>query len=298
MSRAKKVILWGIGAAYNKMKNIFSYHELTGQLEIVGITANFMPAGKRLDGIALYRPAEIGKLEYDYIAILADDSFGEIVSEATAMGIERNRLLHYKIFQIPGLVFEEYLKLKESRLTILSNNCWGGMVCHTLGLECCSPTKNLFIKDEDYLKFLSGLKRYMMKTPEYARRETDVHSNAEYPVLVLGDIELHCNHSADVGQAVRDWNRRGAKINYDNLLFEMYTEDVNVALRFAHLESNCRKVCFVPWEMDGECFVHLRREACGQEFWEVVNRSASPEGTQYHLMEILSGNCKNCRLRP
>lgn len=255
-SRGKKYkfVLWGIGAIYNRLKNTLSYYELTNQMEVVGLVARDIPNAKTLDGVPLHKSARIKELKYDYILILSDDWFKEIVIDAMKYGIKREKLIHYKILQIPGMVLEEYLSLHKSCPTIISNNCWAGIIYNTLGLECCSPTKNLFIKDGDYIKFISDLEKYMAEVPIYSHNEVDVHSNREYPVLMLGDIEVHCNHTENPEQAIRDWKRRAEKVNFKHIFIEMYTERLEVAEAFRNVACDYKRVCFVPWETEEDCF--------------------------------------------
>lgn len=288
--RKHRFVLWGIGAVYNKMRNALSYYELTGQLEIVGIVAKDAPKARTLDGIPLYRSERVGELEYDYVLVLSDNRFLEIAADAARCGIKRERLLHYKVLQIPGMVLGEYIKLYESRLTVISNNCWGGIAYSTLGLECLSPTKNLFLEDGDYIRFISDLRGYLAVRPRYSHTGVDAHSGEEYPVLTLGDINIHCNHAADPERAIDDWDRRTKKVNFDNMLVEMYTEDRRVARAFQDVACGCRKVCFVPWETKEPFLVHVEEEAWHKGFWDAVNRGASAGGIQLDLVKLLGGD--------
>ena len=298
-SRGKKYkfVVWGIGAIYNRLKNTLSYYELTNQMEVVGLVARDIPNAKTLDGVPLHKSARIKELKYDYILILSDDWFKEIVIDAMKYGIKREKLIHYKILQIPGMVLEEYLSLHKSCPTIISNNCWAGIIYNTLGLECCSPTKNLFIKDGDYIKFISDLEKYMAEVPIYSHNEVDVHSNREYPVLMLGDIEVHCNHTENPEQAIRDWKRRAEKVNFKHIFIEMYTERLEVAEAFRNVACDYKRVCFVPWETEEDCFMYLEKLPGQKEFWETVNGCASINGIQLNIIKLLNGRNDSNRLR-
>lgn len=85
--------------------------------------------------------------------------------------------------------------------------------------------------------------------PSLARMNRDVHTNVEYPVLLLDDVELHCNHETDAQNAISTWNRRCKKVNLDNLFVEMYTLDRNIAEKFCQLEKYEKKVCFVQFKV-------------------------------------------------
>ena len=49
-------------------------------------------------------------------------------------------------------------KLKGTDFTIISNNCWGGMVYESYNLPKESPTVGLFFFADDYIFFLKNLK--------------------------------------------------------------------------------------------------------------------------------------------
>ena len=55
----------------------------------------------------------------------------------------------------------EKRKLIKNDFTIISNNCWGGMVYESYDLIKQSPTVGLFMIASDYIKFLSKLDEYI-----------------------------------------------------------------------------------------------------------------------------------------
>lgn len=290
-----KIILWGIGYVYNRTQSLIKYFELLNQIEIVGITAQKVPCAKMLDGYRIFEIKEIQKVEYDYIIVLSDNYYEEIVKTAVnEFGIERKKVINYKILHIPNINMNQYFKLYESELTILSNNCWGGIAYNTLGMECLSPFKNLFINDYDYLIILSNLKYYIGINPQFSRNETDIHTGIEYPVLKIENIEIHCNHYTDSCKAIDDWIRRAKKINYDNILCEMYTENRNIAEKFNNLKQYNNKICFVPWQSKNKNDIYLKLGYNQTEFYQAVNSTAllDNNGIQYSLLDFLSGTSK------
>ena len=52
-------------------------------------------------------------------------------------------------------------KIKDKEFTIISNNCWGGMIYESYGLQKQTPTVGLFIMPDDYIKFLRNLREYV-----------------------------------------------------------------------------------------------------------------------------------------
>ena len=245
------IIIWGIGKIYNQMRNNISYFEEKYQIKVEYILAS-NPYMKKLDGYIVKSPEDISNLDYDYIIIMSDDYYEEILNEALIRRVERDKIISYKVLQIPNINLNRYFYLKEKNISIISNNCWGGVIYSTLGLECLSPFKNLYLTDEDYLKVISNLEYYLKQEPVFDRLEKDPHSCKQYPILKLKDIEIHCNHSDSYKDAIRDWNRRKIKLNYNNIFYEMYTEKKESAEKFYDLTLNSNSICFVPWETKKE----------------------------------------------
>ncbi len=269
-----KVVIWGCGECYNRSYNIIKYFELTKQLEVTGIVDNNVPICV-LDGYKVMTPKNINQFEYDYIIVMSDYSFKPIVEEAVnKYGIIRRKLISYKVLQIPMIKLDRYFELYESKLSIVSNNCVGGVAYNTLSMECLSPFKNLFVKEKDYIKMISNLKWYIDKKPIFDHYEEELKRGIKYPVLKIDTIEIHCNHTTSAQDAIDMWERRKKKINYDNLFFVMYTMNGDIADAFLKCTENYKSVCFVPWEPRDQREIKLIMIP-NKEFYDTVNVNAS-----------------------
>lgn len=290
MGMEYRIIIYGTGEQYNKNFNIIKYFELSGQFGVAGITAKWMPDSSFLDGYRIIRLEALAQAEFDFIVVMSDIYFEEIVHSLTGMGIAREKIIPYRVLQIPNLDFAEYAKFKDSNVSIISNNCWGGVVCRTLGIECRSPFKNLSIDDEgDYIRLLRNFNHYMgcsLKFLEYAYNE---NSKKEYPVMLLDDVRVHCNHDANPDDAIEKWNRRRPKINYDNLVAEMYTEDRDVMAEFLKISGYKRNICFVPFESDNDGAYRLALHPGQRHFWEAVNSNAGngSNSIEYNVLDLM-----------
>lgn len=161
------------------------------------------------------------------------------------------------------------------------------MIYHTLGMECLSPFKNLYLEDADYLKLLKNLKYYLNCKLEFKEYAIEIHSKETYPVMCLHDITVHCNHSKTHEDAISNWERRVKKINWDNIFIEMYTESSFFAHEFSKLDHFQKKICFVPFEIHDESQMQLKTLREGQEFYQVVNDNAGNSGLTYFPWELL-----------
>ena len=54
-------------------------------------------------------------------------------------------------------------RINNTDFTIISNNCWGGICYEYFGLQKQSPTVGCWFFAEDYLRFISSLKKYLEK---------------------------------------------------------------------------------------------------------------------------------------
>lgn len=284
-----RVVIWGIGQIYNQYVNAFRYLESVNKIKIVGLTDKRLPDYSYLDGWRLIEKNALQGVEFDWIIVMSKEYFAEIANDAKEIGIDESKIFSYKIMNIPNLDFEQYYLLKKSKVSIISNNCWGGLFYSTLGLECCSPFKDLFVEDEDYIRLLSDFKNYVTKELSFFSFGIDPHSHAKYPIMLLGDVKIHCNHDSDPEEAKAKWNRRKQKLNWDNVFVEMYTENVNIAEKFALLDKFSNKIAFVPFKSDYECVKQIALYPGHIEFYETVNRNASNTGYMYNMLDVLNG---------
>ena len=281
------IILWGTGIIYNTHLNVLKLYERVKEIRIVGVTASDLGEYEEIDGYKVYRSDNVKNLNYDYLMIMNECNFLDITNKAVEVGVPNEKIISYKVLEIPNLSFNKYFKLKSKQLSIISNNCWGGIVYEKLGLECLSPFKNLFLEDEDYLKLLLDLELYIQSPLEFDHYEVDVHSKERYPVMKLRDICIHCNHDKDIAIVKKNWERRKAKINYDSLFIEMYTENERIAEKFCALEEYPNRLCFTPFEMNSLYSMRLKLEGKQKEFYEAVNSNPT-KGNTYDLIDLLN----------
>lgn len=118
---------------------------------------------------------------------------------------------------------ENIKRLKNENPTIISSNCNGAIILHDLGLRFNTPTVNLFMYPNDFLKFVSDLPKY-----------TDAHNTLEevksfndevYPIGKLKDIEIHFMHYKTFEEAKEKWFERCKRIDFNNIFIMMTDRD-------------------------------------------------------------------------
>lgn len=286
-----EVVIYGLGEQYNRNFNILKYYECLGQIKIVGVSAKWVPDAWTLDGLKIIKPDQMSLVSFDFVIVMSELYFDDIVQDLSGLGIERKKIISYRVFQIPDFDFHRYIGLKDSNVSIISNNCWGGIICQTLGIECRSPVKNLSIEDVDYIRLLRDLKHYMSLELKFYQFRFNKNSQKDYPVMMLDDVKVHCNHDTDPHEAVEKWNRRKIKINYDNLFLEMYTESVDTMNAFLELKGYKRRICFVPFKTEIKNTYQLALYPEQDHFWQAVNSNAGngANSIAYNSLKLLAG---------
>jgi len=158
--------------------------------------------------------------------------------------------------------------LKFTDFTIISNNCWGGLVYQYFGLQYASPTIGLFMMDDDYIKFLENLDYYLSQTlvfishgeSKYKERlQGETTAKDCYPIALLDDVEVHFMHYKTEDEAQNKWEYRKQRINKNRLLVKMSqrsSDDVTILERFELLPYK-NKICFTESMREGKVFIHI-----------------------------------------
>ncbi|MGN0334355.1 MAG: DUF1919 domain-containing protein [Lachnospiraceae bacterium] len=110
-------------------------------------------------------------------------------------------------------------QLKNKNFTILSCNCAAGIIYHRYNQPFLSPTINLWIEQNDFLKFVSDLDFYLAQELHF------IETDAGYPVAECGDIKIWFNHYTSEKDAEEKWNSRKNRINRKNLFILMSERD-------------------------------------------------------------------------
>lgn len=102
-------------------------------------------------------------------------------------------------------------KIKKKDFTIIASNCGGTFIYYDMGLTYLTPTVNLSIEMNDFVKMAENLKWYMEQ--DFTR----IWEEGKYPAGMLGDIRVDFVHYDTFEEGVRKWEERKKRINWDNL---------------------------------------------------------------------------------
>lgn len=266
------ILIWGTGREYNKYFNCIRLLELKKQIYIVGVTSNDKDINTSIDYYPFVRKEDINSLNFDY-CIVAMANMSLIINEAQSLGIEKSKLISIRALSIPNIDFSEYIKLKNSHLTIFSPMCWGGLCYHRLGLEFLSPTINMCETPDDFNKLIMDLDTYMSYPVEFVKTGYETRLKREYPIGLLNDILLYFNHYESFDQAVSCWERRKKRINKNNILIVSYATSEKTLYEFENIPYK-NKLIFTSLDVNTPSSYHLNPED-DVNFGMTVNRTAS-----------------------
>lgn len=97
-----------------------------------------------------------------------------------------------------------------NNVTIISQNCIGGVLYHDIEQEFLSPTINLFFYADDFIKFITNIKKYIKKK---------LITKIENKIVIgqLGDVKIIFLHYDSEEQAQKKWKERVKRINYSKI---------------------------------------------------------------------------------
>lgn len=162
--------------------------------------------------------------------------------------------------------YRREILLKNKDFTIISNNCWGGAIYRRYGLPYTSPTVGLMFFADEYIKFVGNLEYYLSQDlrfiPKKDSKYYDYYKEKDryYPIGLLDDIEVVFLHYKSEKEAYDKWNRRKARINWNNLIVKF--NDQNRAT-IDHIKAFDKlpyknKLCFVAHAVqDTDCTIQF-----------------------------------------
>ena len=246
----EKLIIWGTESVISEYIGDVNGYVSAGDIMVLGICfTDHVPQGSAAENS--FPLIACGDPEWetaDCVLVCSEDYSDKVIKETLSAGAAREKLIFCKLIRMEGFSFDRYMNLAQSRVTILSNCCWGGLTYHYFKLFFLSPTINLFITDDDYIRLLENLDTMLEEEPVFDFMEYSQDEDFYYPVFDLSGVKLHMNHCHDREQGLNDWKKRCARVR-NNMLITMITEAPETARRFDALPFK-RKICFVSFRTE------------------------------------------------
>ena len=118
--------------------------------------------------------------------------------------------------------------------TLITNNCWGGVIYNNYGMEFKSPTINLQILPEEFPDFCENLEWYMSKELTECKRLNMWHRKhlinmfqeiPKCPLGRIGDILVVFQHYESFEEAKEKWDERKKRVDYDSIGYLFHVKD-------------------------------------------------------------------------
>ena len=173
--------------------------------------------GTFFKGKKIFSFEETKELEYNKI-IIASVFYNEIKEKLIAQGIAEKKITcsvrNFTCSNFKQLVFldKEKHKLKNKKISIISNYCWGLFLYKFLNLEYCSPLVGCYIDNENYEKLIGNLKYYLAQPLKTSLDPTGIYTIAE-----LDDVTLHFWHEHFQKELKIKWEKRLERVDFNNL---------------------------------------------------------------------------------
>lgn len=242
------IALWGLGKYYRTYRNYLKHLESAGDIHIVGVFSVDNYEMSEIDGWHYYVYEDIRNVAFDYLIILNEAHAQDIIDNLLEANIEREKIIPGRILDLPNFNFKKYIQLKQSRISIISRTCLGGMLSRTIGLEYLSPFRNMRMGEEDYIKLLNNFEEYMKYDLVYSGAQLfNKTQQVYYPVMNLNDIRIEFPHTNRASKVILEWNERKERINRSNLFVINLTEREDIARQFSEIPFE-HKACFTNFQ--------------------------------------------------
>lgn len=102
-------------------------------------------------------------------------------------------------------------RLKNTDFSIISSNCGGTLIYYDMRLPYLTPTVNLSIEMNDFVRMVENLEWYM------GQELIEAEKDSTCPVAMLGDVRIQFVHYGSFEEGAQKWEERKQRINWDNL---------------------------------------------------------------------------------
>lgn len=159
-------------------------------------------------------------------------------------------------------------KLKNKDFTIISNNCFGGIVYRNNHLLYNSPTCGMFFMAPEYIKFIYNIKKYVNNVEiKEIQIEDSKYSKYlkehKYKGIIgkIYDVEICFLHYSNINEINEKWNRRSKRINWNNIIYKFNDQNLCTYKELKEF-NNFRaknKICFTAKKYEDLNTIQLKK---------------------------------------
>ena len=240
-----RLMIWGLGRIYYRMFNRLQDLIRSGQMRVAAVTSGDALPVVSVDGFPYIEPSRVRETDCDLVVIMNSDHEDEILRSLLSLGVPRSKIVSFRFLDVPYMDLNKYMAIRSRRISILSNNCWGAILSHRLGLEHLSPFKNNGMTPDDFLRFLEDPERHLRHPLRYVRL---VENNAPgestlYPLFQLDGIPVQFRHDMSPGALADKWNERLAKLDLRDPLVIMTCNTEDEERRLFAMDRYRNRLC-------------------------------------------------------
>ena len=201
--------------------------------------------------------------------------------------MKENKIKKY----IKDVYFKYTGKIKQKKLvnknfTIISNNCWGGIVYRKYHIPYQSPTCGLFFMAPEYIKFIYKIKEYIHKEIVEIKLEESKYKKYLEEIKYCGiigkidDLEICFLHYDNIDEVREKWNRRVERMNWDRIIYKFNDQNLctqEELIKFEEFYAK-NKICFTAKKYDDISSIQLKQYS-NEEY--VINDTKEKEYKKY-----------------
>lgn len=190
-------------------------------------------------------------------------------------------------------------KFRFTDFSIISNNCFGGIIYRNHHLPYLTPTVGLFIMPKDYIKFIYDMKKYLSIELEEVRLENSNYSeylkSLDYKGTIgkLDDIEIMFLHYKDFNEAKEKWIKRAKRINYNKIIYKFNDQNgctIEDLKAFNDFKAK-NKILFTAKKYKNiDSYVLMQYEKSGYVIDDTKNKNTK---TAFDIYKYVNGISKN-----
>lgn len=159
-------------------------------------------------------------------------------------------------FKYTGKINQKKIKNKE--FTIISNNCWGGIIYRNHHIPYKSPTCGLFFMAPEYIKFIYNMRNYVYNEIVQISIENSKYKEylkqIKYDGIIgmIKDVEICFLHYNNIEEVNAKWKRRVERINWDRIIYKFNDQNLctyKELKKFQEFDAK-NKICFTAKKYD------------------------------------------------
>lgn len=174
-------------------------------------------------------------------------------------------------YKYTGMIKQK--KIKDHNFTIISNNCFGGIIYRNYHIPYQSPTCGVYFMAPEYIKFIYNIEDYIYNEIDEVKIENSKYKDYlienKYDGIIgkIKDIEICFLHFKDINEVNEKWKRRAQRINWKRIIYKFNDQNLCTYKELMEFEKfNAKnKICFTAKKYKNINSIQLE-QYCNQKY--------------------------------